>query len=181
MQVYASGNTLGIPHILVNPLTVRGQQRTYTSNAFLKPSREFWSSDEILVTTPKRRYTINDFNEFFKDIGFTEGINLVHNAENLTFPFAMKTPNVSVHCLYGTGVATAESFTYTGDQFPDSQPATINGNGDGTVNLKSLKGCERWIGRQRSTVVSRQFPSVNHDDMLKDDRVHALIKSLLEL
>ena len=181
MQLYSSGNTIGIPHFLVNPLTIRGQQRTYTSNAFVMPSREFWSADEVLVTTPQRKYTISNLSEFFKDIGFPEGIDLVQNSENLTYPLASHAPNVTVHCFYGTGVATPESFTFTGNQFPDSEPAVTKGDGDGTVNLRSLKGCERWVGRQQGTVVSRQFPSVNHDNLLKDEGAHTLIKTLLNL
>ena len=181
MRLYSSGDTLGIPHFLVNPLTVRAQQRTYTSNAFLMPSREFWSADEVLVKTPKRQYTINDFNDFFNDIKYPDGIHLLHNTENLTYPLALRTPNVTVHCLHGSGVPTAESFTFTGDQFPDSQPATTNGDGDGTVNIRSLRGCERWKGRQRGAVTTSQYPSVDHNGMLSNDQVHSRVKTLLLL
>ena len=43
MQVFTSGYTLGIPHLFVDPLDVRGQQRTTTSNAMLMPNPELWS------------------------------------------------------------------------------------------------------------------------------------------
>ena len=47
-------------------------------------------------------------------------------------------------CLHGAGVATTERLVYAAGEFPGTDPSTIlTGDGDGTVNLRSLTGCTR--------------------------------------
>ena len=179
ISLYSSGNTLGIPHFLVNPLSVRGEQRTCTSNTYLLPSRELWSSAEILAKTPERSYTVNDYDEFFKDISFPLGITLQNLVENITYPLTAHAPNVTIHCLYGIGVKTAESFTFGEGQFPDTQPQVTYGDGDGTVNIRSLEACNKWNQRQAYNVTLKQYPSVNHNGILSNENAHNYVKTLL--
>ena len=98
---------------------------------------------------------------------------------NLTYPLTAHAPNVTVHCLYGTGVNTAESFTFGEGEFPDTQPHVAYGDGDGTVNVRSLQACSKWSQRQPYDVSLKQYPSVNHNGVLSDERVHNYIKTLL--
>lgn len=51
-------------------------------------------------------------------------VDLVHPLED---------PRVPTVCIHGMNVSTPETFTY-GEKFPDAQPTTKNGPGDGTVN-----------------------------------------------
>ena len=44
---------------------------------------------------------------------------------------------MKVHCAYGTGVDTTEQLIYNGEV--SSNPDILKGDGDGTVNLKSLE------------------------------------------
>lgn len=97
--------------------------------------------DEVLVKTSKRSYTVNDYEDLFKDIGYPLGIKLRKMVENLLNPLSAHAPKVQLHCLYGTGVHTAASFVYEKGEFPDHQPEIIYGDGDGTVNRRSL---EAW-------------------------------------
>ncbi len=56
-------------------------------------------------------------------------------------------------CIYGTGLQTAEQLTYTSKyQFPDSQPYITWGDGDATVNARSLRACRRFASMQREPV-----------------------------
>lgn len=75
IHLFSAGVTLGIPHFLVDPIDVRGQQRTSTSNALMMPSPELWGAGEVLAKTPDRVYTVNDYEEFFRDVGFPLGIS----------------------------------------------------------------------------------------------------------
>ncbi|XP_068689342.1 lysosomal phospholipase A and acyltransferase-like [Montipora foliosa] len=179
VSLFSSGNTLGVPHLILNPLTVRGEQRTDTSNIFLLPSPELWSRDEILAKTPGRNYTINDFDQFFEDIGFPLGIKLRQLVGRPLYPLTAHAPNVTVYCLYGTGVDTAESFTFGKGEFPDTQPKVSYGNGDGTVNIRSLQACGKWNQRQPQPVTQQTYPSVNHNGVLSNEDVHNYIKKLL--
>lgn len=179
VSLFSSGNTLGIPHFLVSPLTVRGEQRTATSNLFLLPSRELWPADEVLAKTPQRSYTVNDFDDFFQDMGFPLGIKLRKLVENIAYPLTAHAPNVTVHCLYGTGVDTAANFEFGEGEFPDTQPHVVYGDGDGTVNRRSLEACSKWKQRQLNDVILKQYPSVNHNGVLSDENVLSYIKTLL--
>lgn len=47
MRIYASGTNLGLPDVVVEPLNLRPVLRTYESSAFLLPSKDFWSAEEV--------------------------------------------------------------------------------------------------------------------------------------
>ena len=179
VSLFSSGNTLGIPKILVNPLKVRGEQRTDTSNVYLLPSRELWSADEVLARTPERTYTVHDYDDFFRDIGFPLGIKLRKLVENMTYPLTEHSPQVTVHCMHGAGVNTAEGYQFKEGEFPDTPPAVTYGDGDGTVNIRSLEACSKWSQRQPKNVTLKTYPGVNHNGLLSDENVHNYIKSLL--
>ena len=163
----------------MNPLTVRGEQRTYTSNVYLLPSRELWSADDVLVKTPERTYTVNDYDDFFRDIGFPLGITLRKMVESQTYPLTAHSPNVTLHCLYGTGVDTPENFVFGEGEFPDTPPHVVQGDGDGTVNRRSLEACSKWSQRQPYNVTLKHYPSVDHQGVLGDENVLSYMKTLL--
>ena len=75
-----------VPRFILNPLTVRREQRTDISNIFMLPSHELWSPDEVLLETPHRTYTVNDYDQLFKDIGFPLGKKLRKLVGNLKYP-----------------------------------------------------------------------------------------------
>lgn len=175
MKLYASGDSFGIP--LADPLTVRHEQRTCSSNNFMLPSDELWSSDEVLVKTSRRSYTVKDYDAFFKDIRFPEGSFVRRNVQGLISPLAQHSPNVTLHCLYGNGVSTPEMYTYSEGRFPDGTPSVTNGDGDGTVNVRSLKSCTRL--NQMNAVHLKEFPGRNHNGVLSDSSVHDYVKNVL--
>ena len=179
INLYSSGITLGIPHFIVNPIDVRGQQRTTTSNALMMPSPELWAPDEVLAKTPDRVYTVNDYDDFFKDIGFPLGVKLRKLVKNLIYPLSAHAPNVRLHCLYGTGVHTPASYVFGKGEFPDTEPEIIYGDGDGTVNRRSLEACGTWSQRQDYGVTLKGYHSVNHNGVLSDTNVLNYIKGVL--
>lgn len=179
MGIFSSGNTLGIPHFIVDPLDVREQQRTSASNAMMMPSPELWNPDEVLVKTPKRVYTVNDYDEFFKGIGFPLGSKLRKLVKNRIYPLTAHAPNVPLHCLYGTGVHTPGSYIFRKGEFPDYQPEMVYDDGDGTVNRRSLEACGTFSQQQDYGVTLKGYDSVNHKGVLSDTNVLNYIKSVL--
>ena len=178
-RLYINGNTLFVPHFILNPLTVRREQRTDTSNIYLLPSPELWSGDEVLVKTPKRNYTVNNYDHFFEDIGFPLGKQLRKLVGNFTYPLSAHAPNVTVYCLLGSGVPTAERFSFGEGEWWNTLPEETYGDGDGVVNLRSLRACDKWDQRQVFPVTIKQFPSVGHIEMLADEGLHNYVKALL--
>ena len=76
------GDSLGV--YVVNPLTVRPEQRAMPSTAWLLPSTRFWSAKEVLVVTEHRNYTVNDYEQLFKDLNFTDGYMMWQDTIKLT-------------------------------------------------------------------------------------------------
>ncbi|KRZ82725.1 Group XV phospholipase A2 [Trichinella sp. T8] len=157
LKAFASGYNLDQWKLVLNPLTIRKEQRSMTSSAFLLPSTKLWSADEVLVTTVSRNYTAYDYKEFFNDIGFKKGWSMYKNTRRLLED--LKAPGVEVicirmtlHCLYGVDIPTAERLVYGKGKFPDSQPIEINGDGDGTVGIRSLAACMDWVKEQEHDV-----------------------------
>ncbi|KRX17852.1 Group XV phospholipase A2, partial [Trichinella nelsoni] len=186
LKAFASGYNLDQWKLVLNPLTIRKEQRSMTSSAFLLPSTKLWSADEVLVTTVSRNYTAYDYKEFFNDIGFKKGWSMYKNTRRLLED--LKAPGVEVicirmtlHCLYGVDIPTAERLVYGKGKFPDSQPIEINGDGDGTVGIRSLAACMDWVKEQEHDVHVKTFPKAEHTAILKFPEFFDYIKNALFL
>lgn len=59
-------------------------------------------------------------------------------------------------------------------------PTLVTGDGDGTVNIRSLKSCESWAGQQGGkTIHSIEIPNADHMGILSDKRVVQYVLTLL--
>ncbi|XP_071449019.1 lysosomal phospholipase A and acyltransferase-like isoform X2 [Hetaerina americana] len=179
LKVFAVGDNLGI--FVINEGILREEQRSSPSLAWLLPSSMFWKTDEVLVSTADaKNYTVKDFEAFFRDIDYTTGWEMRKDVLSIANDFTY--PGVEVHCLHGLGVNTIERLEYAAGKFPDGYPNLIFGDGDGTVNKRSLEGCTKWsqIGKKKNGRIYHQpIPGVSHMDILTDDRVLSYLRSLL--
>ena len=137
--------------------------------------------DMPLITTPGRSYTAADYEELFKRIQYTNGHEIHQKLiRNLNVDYAA--PNVPTYCYYGVGVPTPERFYY-GRDLDDSitQPLmTINGDGDGTVNLVSSQVCHRWTGMRQGFQL-KQYDGVSHIAIVSERRVLDDIAQIVEV
>ncbi|KAK6320343.1 phospholipase A2 group XV [Coregonus clupeaformis] len=173
MRVVASGDNNRIP--VISSLKIRSQQRSAVSTIWLFPYAHSWPADQILIKTPTTNYTVKDYQRFFKDIDFEDGWEMRQDTAPLVS--ALEPPGVAIHCLYGSGVPTAEGFIYT--NFPETDPTLILGDGDGTVNLLSATQCKRWIGHQNQPVHMLELEGNEHVAMLLNFTTVAYIKTVL--
>lgn len=69
----------------------------------------------------------------------------------------------------------------------DGYPTLVNGDGDGTVNIRSLEGCLHWTKQhwnlwssktKLKSVSQATFPNADHMGILRDPRVLDYIKKL---
>ncbi|XP_066249695.1 lysosomal phospholipase A and acyltransferase-like isoform X2 [Euwallacea similis] len=158
MKVFAMGDDLG--SYILRPSIMRAEQMSQPSTAWLLPSPLFWKPDEILVETEKKNFTLSNLEEFFKGLAFMDGWEMHKDMEPYQLNF--KPPGVEVHCLYGTGVDTVERLYYKPGTWLDGTPTLINGDGDGTVNIRSLEGCRQWQTLQKQKIFYQSFPKVDH-------------------
>ncbi|XP_064478264.1 phospholipase A2 group XV-like [Ornithodoros turicata] len=174
LKAFASGENLGV--VVINPLTVRAEQRSAPSLAYMMPDRNYWAQDEVLVSTLKRNYTIADYPQFFHDIDFPEGYEMYKD----TRPYMMDLtpPGVEIHCLFGQNVSTINSIAYRKSGFPDIQPEIVFGDGDGTVNIRSLLGCQKFRALQAQPINVKAYPGVDHMGILYNKEAINYIKTI---
>lgn len=63
----------------------------------------------------------------------------------------------------------------------DAYPKLIVGDGDGTVNIRSLEACTRWQKSQKQKIYSQGFSNVDHTQILRDPGIIAYIKAVLKV
>ncbi|KAK2193876.1 hypothetical protein NP493_5g17110 [Ridgeia piscesae] len=171
----ASGDDLGV--YVLNALSARPEQRSMPSSAWLMPYDTFWNDTEILVTGPHGNYTVNDYKRFFDDLGYPDGYDMRQDTEKLVDPLAP--PGVEVYCIHGKIVKTPAAFHYSKKQWFDHQPGVVWGDGDGTVNIRSLHGCLRWQGKQKQKITHKEFAKVDHLGILNNKDVNNYIKTIV--
>merc|ERR1719414_505269 len=166
LRVLVSGNNEGAP---VDPLAIREAQRSFEADFWLAPDPRWWG-ERVLVSTPTRNYTAQDYDALFDDVGFPLGKRIRRRVADLTGE--LRAPGVELVCMYSLGVPTPQSFRYDARGF-DVTPETLNGDGDGAVNAWSLQLCERWAEDSSLARPTRavRFNSVRHAHMLTDPQV----------
>lgn len=177
IRLMTSGDNLGV--FVVNTLKARIEQRSMPSTAWLMPYDTFWDKSEVLVYGPTANYTVHDYKQLFDDIDYPDGYLMRQDTE--PFTRNLEPPGVEVHCLHGVGVKTPAAFFFSESKWYDSQPDVITGDGDGTVNLRSLTGCLRWANKQSEKIYYKQFdgPTAEHLEMLKNVQIMEYIGNLL--
>jgi len=179
LKVFAVGDDFGA-WLLLNEKKLMGEQRTSPGLAWLMPTSQFWNSTEVLVETSEKNYTVEDYEEFFKDLDEPNGWLMRED----TYPLlaGLPAPGVEVFCLHGSEVETVEKLIYRKGEFPGSDPGiVIKGDGDGTVNSRSLVGCSQWRNKQKQYVHHHVFHGVSHLGILRDDPPTDFIDTLITI
>ncbi|XP_030024885.2 phospholipase A2 group XV [Manduca sexta] len=170
VKVFAIGDDLG--SLMLRESIMRTQQITCPSLAWLLPSPLFWKPSEVLVQTDKYNYTVKDFQKLFTDMELPTAWEMKKDTEQYMNDFSA--PGVDVHCIYGYNISTVERLVYKPGTWLDGYPTLATGDGDGTVNLRSLSACERWRKRRLRgphALKSLPLPGAEHLKILHDPRV----------
>lgn len=159
------------------PIWGRASQRTYQSTVWLlPPPGDLWTTKDILVSHLGKNYSAFDYQKLFQDIKYPIAWDMYQDVMYLTSDFLP--PNVTTYCYYGIDVNTPRQFLYS-DGFPDKAPKVVYSNGDGTVNERSLKVCERWKTKQSYTVHEKAFSHVEHVHLVRDNEVIVAVADIL--
>lgn len=174
LKAFTSGDNLGV--IVVPALTIRQDERTFPSLAYLMPSDQFWDHDEVLMSSGTKTYTTRNYEDLFRDIDYEVGYNMWLDTRNLTYD--LKHPGVDIHCIHGVGVNTMEHLEYKSEKFPNQNPTIKFGDGDSTVNTRSLAGCLRWQQEAGHEFKYMNISGVDHMSVMTDARVLAHVLQL---
>lgn len=175
VKVFAIGDDLGA--LALRAATMRQEQITMPSLAWLLPHPEFWKSDEVLVRTASREYTAGGLEDFFNDLDYPTGWEMRKDMQ----PYLdFRAPGVEIHCIYGSGVNTVEVLEYKSADLSAS-PKLLSGDGDGTVNARSLQGCARWRSQQKQAVSTFEVPGGEHMTILSSEPAIDYILNVLAI
>ena len=134
----------------------------------------------MLVETAEKNYTVEDYEQFFNDLDEPNGWLMREDTASLLA--GLPAPGVEVFCLHGSGVDTVEKLVYKAGEFPGSDPSVvIKGDGDGTVNTRSLLGCTQWKEKQEKLVHHHVFTGVDHLGILREDPPTDFINTLITI
>lgn len=174
VKVFAVGDDLGAFGLFASEM--RDEQISMPSLAFLLPFPSLWKPNEVLVKTKKRNYTHSQLNEFFDDLGYPTGWEM--RKDNLPYVENFAPPNVEIHCLYSSHMPTVEQLIYKSDDLSAS-PELVMGNGDGSVNIRSLEGCTYWRGLQKQPITTLEVPKVEHFEILGNPQIVSYVLDVL--
>ncbi|KAK4878912.1 hypothetical protein RN001_007058 [Aquatica leii] len=175
IKVYAIGDNLG--SYFLRESVMRQEQITSPSLAWLLPSPYFWHQTETLVETEHKNYSLSNLHDYFIDLQFPTGWEMKKDTD--PYRINVSAPGVEVHCLYGVNVPTVERLYYKPGSWLDGYPVLINGDGDGTVNRRSLEGCLLWKSLQKQPVHTVALPNVDHMMILNHPSVLNYIANLV--
>ena len=165
MKVFSIGDNLG--SMWVSHLAFRKEQRSNPSLSWLMPNLNHWSSDEIFIKSQNINITRENFQEFYTLLDSNDGLALWKDTKDLIKD--LTPPGVELHCIYSYGVPIVEQLIFT--QFPNGSHVKKEGDGDGTVNIRSLELCKQWSDKQNKPVITQSFKRLNHNQILKDKEV----------
>ncbi|XP_052865995.1 phospholipase A2 group XV-like [Anopheles cruzii] len=176
LKVYAIGDDLGA--FALSGKVMRAEQITNPSLAWLLPSPLFWKPNEVLARTQGRIYTMSQLEDFFNDLDYPNGWEM--RKDTLPYTLNFTAPGVELHCFYGTKINTVESLDYQKSYDLSGTPVLQMGDGDGTVNVRSLEAAKQWANQQRQPIHLKAFPGADHMSILADQAViDAVIEVLL--
>lgn len=164
-------------------IAIRPVERSFASDYWLLPfyRDNTWNSSHPLVKTPSRSYTAQEIPDVINALNYTHSSEMYRGMKNATFKRLLP-PNVTTYCMYTTAIDTELSFEYTSSgkhQFPNGTPNVVQGKGDGKVPAHSLEACQMWAGHQAKPVVTKEFYNINHESIVRDDKVLSEILGLV--
>ncbi|XP_033341246.1 lysosomal phospholipase A and acyltransferase [Megalopta genalis] len=177
LKVFAVGDDLGA--YLLRQSILKDQQITSPSLGWLLPSKLFWKETEVLVESSEKNYTLSTLKDYLIDINVPNGWEFRQDNEKYQLNFAP--PGVELYCLYGTGIDTVQKLYYKPGTSIQGVPQLLPGDGDGTVNLRSLEACKYWQDKQKQKIYTQGFPGVDHSGILKNVNVLNYIKTVLKV
>ncbi|KAF7262615.1 hypothetical protein EG68_00092 [Paragonimus skrjabini miyazakii] len=171
-----SGDNFGV--FLRDPLVFRDLERSMPSLGLLLPSPRLWPSNEPLIFTPETNYSAHQYDKLFHDITYPEGYQMYLDSTR-EFDTFLNPTGVQIICVHGSEVSTPVSLTYPQKGwfhkgFPDESPKITEGEGDGTVPIRSLEICRHWTNTEYVTL-----PGASHIDITTDPRFLTLLRRVL--
>ncbi len=161
-KVYSSGFVFDVD--VLNAEHFQKVQVSQETAPLMFPRLGAWSPHDVILQTPARNYTVLDRDQMFRDLGFPQAVLMY---EDITTPdYEYTHPGVDFHCVYSHGVDTPFTYVYSQDPTTTHLHADIiHSEGDGTVNLGSLQGCNIFRRQDAYKTQVHTYRGPGHDEL----------------
>ena len=122
---------------------IRIPERTFSSTTFLMPAGRAFGGD-VLVRTPRKNYTVDDYAEFFAALDYPDAYEQYLDTRNILGDPLVSPGRMPVYCIGGVGIRSIESVVYDQELSRSASYQTIYGDGDGILNAKGMRQCQRF-------------------------------------
>ncbi|WIA41156.1 hypothetical protein OEZ86_004776 [Tetradesmus obliquus] len=155
--------------------------RGMPSSVMLLPTTPAFPADMVVATTPQRSYTVAQLPELLAATGDQQLVGMYSSVHTLDTLLAKgPIPGVDTFCIYGAKVNTTLAWSYgtvvANTRTKTGSPIAV-GKGDGTVNLRSLRECNRVTSADRVTELGGD---INHGTVVTDPAAHAEVGRALQ-
>ncbi|CAN6170160.1 unnamed protein product [Urochloa humidicola] len=181
MQVLAS--TMGSqppPPTLLGSVLAFGN-RSFASMFSLLPSPKAYG-ETPLVIAQSRNYSAENLEEFLAVVGFSDEEVSLYRTRALPVALNFKAPLVPMTAINGVGVLTVGKVVYWDGNFTE-KPQVVIGDGDGGINLETVRALERLVGNDpdQRYFKSVLIPNTTHSGMISDDSaLRTVVNEVLE-
>ena len=135
---------------------------TMPSVSWLFPASETFGKAP-LIKTPSMSYSAETFDKMLMQAGQDAQADLW--SINKKYAGMAIAPRVHTFCLSGYGIPTPNTFTFDKDDF-SGEPSIGYSDGDGTVQLESLRVCDDWKNVQKEPITPIHFFNNTHTELL---------------
>ena len=95
---------------IIDPLVIREEQRSYETGVYIMPLPTTWlDHTQVLLQTANKNYTVRDYQQFFSDIKFSEGGDMM---DNILDYVNLRQPGVRTVCVFTLGRPTPIKLVY---------------------------------------------------------------------
>ena len=128
--------------------------------------------DDVVVSIAGTDYKASQMPQVLELAGANATVALFNRTQALRAKLLH--PGVTTFCWHGSNLSTEVALDFNSTDL-SQQPALRNGNGDGTVPMKSLQLCKQWPADDAHPVHEEGFANVGHLGMVTNPDVLARI------
>nr|XP_018906315.1 PREDICTED: group XV phospholipase A2-like [Bemisia tabaci] len=175
LNKYIEGEDYGAPTIDKSVILTLSQ--SFQSLAYLLPQEEAFAKTVLVEWVPKgRKYTAQNYQQFFQDAGFIDGYLMRQDLRHL-YPVPLNRLGVRYVCTWANSSKIETPITYRikSDKLTDtSDYEKVNTVGDAVVPLKSLRYCEKF-----PHAIVKGFQGHSHTGLIKSDEFFDYVSSVV--
>lgn len=128
---------------------IRPAERTFSTTAFLLPSKRTFTEQDVLVSTPNKNYTTSNIEEFFFDLKDFDSLDQYKDVKDLLGDELNVSglESLKIVCVGGTGERTLESAQFDTEINSSGNRKNfrpIYGDGDGFLQTRSMRECLKF-------------------------------------